>query len=124
MRTVFASTVCLIIGLGLGWYFERHRAEREKTEIVQLMVEASESSDGADAARSARAIQFINSGQPKEAVQLLSGPVAHYYSVYGALSANERRSKVRSLIDELARTNQVVAARIAEAATNSQIKTP
>jgi hypothetical protein len=122
MKTVIASTVSLILGLGLGWYFEHHRAERERTEIVQQMVDAGESSDCADAARAARAIQFIDSGQRQEAVQLLSGPVAHYYSVYGVLSTNERRSKVRSLIEELAKTNQVVAARIAEFASSSQIK--
>jgi hypothetical protein len=122
MKTVIASSISLILGLGFGWYFEHHRAEREKTEIVHLMAEGIESSNGADAARAARAIQFIDSGQRQEAVQLLSGPVAHYYSVYGAVSANERRSKVRSLIEELARTDQVVGARIAEAVTNSQIK--
>jgi hypothetical protein len=114
----------LILGLGLGWYFEHHRAEREKTEIVQQMVEGGESSDSEHAARAARAIQFIDSGQPQEAVRLLSGPIAHYYSVYGDLSLNEGRSKVRSLIEGVAKTNQVVAARIAEAATNSQIKAP
>ena len=124
MKTVIASTVTLILGLGLGWYFEHRRAERGKTEIVHLMVEAGESSDGEQAARAARAIQFIDSGQPQEAVRLLSGPIAHYYSVYGALSANERRSKVRSLIEQLAKTNQAVAARIAEAATNAQVKAP
>ncbi len=124
MKTVIVATVAFVLGLGLGWYFERHRAEREKTEIVQQMVEGGESSDGEHAARAARAIQFIDAGQPQEAVRLLSGPVAHYYSVYGALSTNERRSKVRSLIEGLAKTNQVVAARIAEATTNSQSKTP
>jgi hypothetical protein len=87
------------------------------------MVEAGESSDGAEAARAARAIQFIDAGQHEEAVRLLSGPVAHYYSVYGALNTNERRSKVRSLIEELAKTNQVVAGRIAEAATKPHTKT-
>jgi hypothetical protein len=124
MKTFLASVVSLILGLGLGWYLEHHRAEREKTEIVQQMVEGGESSDGEHAARAARAIQFIDSGQPQEAVRLLSAPIAHYYSVSGELSVNERRSNVRSLIEGLAKSNQVVAARIAEAAANSKIKTP
>jgi hypothetical protein len=124
MKAFIASTVSLILGLGLGWYFEHHRSQREKTEIVQMMVEGIESSDGEHAARAARAIQFIDSGQRQEVVRLLSAPIAHYYSVYGELRGNERRSKVRSLIDELAKTNQVVAARIEEAVTNSQIQTP
>ena len=120
MKTVIGSVVALILGLGLGFYFKDHRSDREKTETVRLMVESVESSAGADAARAVRAIQFIESDQRQEAVQLLSGPIADYYMVYGELSANERRSQLRSMIEELAKTNQVVAARIAEAASNSQ----
>ncbi len=107
------------LGLVLGWYFEHHRAEREKTQIVQQMVEGLESSDGEQAARAVRAIELIQSRETQQAVQLLAGPLAYYQSVYGDLSANERRSKLRSLIEELARTNQVVAARIAEFSTNA-----
>ena len=77
MKTVIASAVSLILGPGLGWYFEHHRAEREKTGIVRQMVEGGESSDGEHAARAARAIQFIESGEPQEAVRLLSGPIAY-----------------------------------------------
>jgi hypothetical protein len=124
MKLFLAAVVFLVLGLGLGWYFEHHRAEREKSEIVQLMLEGIESSNAEHAARAVRAIQFMESNQPQEAVRLLSGPIAYYYSVYGESSVNERRSKVRALIEGLAKTNQVVAARIAEAATNSQRKAP
>jgi hypothetical protein len=125
MQTVIASTVSLILGLGLGWYFEHHRAEREKTEIVQQMVEGGESSDRLRAVMAARAIQLIEAGQPQEAVQLLSSPVARYYTLYtGAGTKEERRPETRALIEQLARSNQVVPARIAELATNSEPKTP
>jgi hypothetical protein len=125
MKTVIASTVSLILGLGVGWYFEHHRVEREKTGIVQQMVEGGESSDRLRAVMAARAIQLIEAGQPQEAVQLLSSPVAHYYTLYtGAGSKEERRPETRALIQQLARSNDVVAARIAELATNSEPKTP
>lgn len=123
MKTVIASVVSLILGLGLGWYFEHNRAQREKTGVVRQMVDGSESSDGEHAARAIRAIQLIESGETQQAVQLLSGPIVSYYSEYVAAGANERRSKLRSLVEELARTNQVVAARLAEVSTNSQINT-
>jgi len=125
MKTFLASVVSLILGLGLGWYFEHHRVEREKTEIVQQMVEGGESSDREHAVRAARAIQLIESGQPQQAVQILASPVAHYYTSYtGAGSKEERRAETRALIEDLAKSNQVVAAQIAELSTNSQPKVP
>lgn len=124
MKTLIASALSLLLGFLSGWYIEHRHSEREKNEIVQQMVEGGESSDGEHAARAARAIQFIESGEPKRAVELLSGPVAHYYLAYGELNGNERRSKLRSLVEGLAKTNPVVAARMAELATNSQPKTP
>ena len=80
--------------------------------------------DAEHAARAVRAVQFIELGDTQRAVQLLSGPIAHYYSLYGDDHRNDQRSKVRALIEQIARTNQVVAARIAEASTNTQFKTP
>ena len=123
MKTLLTSAVFLILGLGLGWYCEYHRAGREKTQIVQQLVEGSESSDREHAIRAARAIQLIESGQSQQAVQLLASPVAHYYTLYsGAGTSEERRSEARALIEQLAKTNQIVAAQIAEASTNSQMR--
>jgi hypothetical protein len=124
MKILLASAVSLLLGLVMGWYIEHRRAEHEKTEIVQQMVHWSESADGEHAARAARAVQFIGSGDTQRAVQLLSGPVAYYYSVYGDDHSNDERSKVRALIEQIARTNQVIAARIAEASANTRFKTP
>jgi hypothetical protein len=125
MKTVIAATVALVLGLALGSYLARHRAEREKTEVVQQMVEGGESSDREHAVRAARAIHLIESGQPQQAVQILASPVAHYYTLYaGAGTKNERRAETRALIEQLAKSNQVVAARIAEISTNSEAKTP
>ena len=124
MKILLASAISLLLGLVVGWYIEHRRAEHEKTEIVQQMVQGSESADAEHAARAVRAVQFIELGDTQRAVQLLSGPIAHYYSLYGDDHRNDQRSKVRALIEQIARTNQVVAARIAEASTNTQFKTP
>jgi hypothetical protein len=124
MKTLIASAVSLLIGLGIGWCIEHRHAEHEMTDAVKLMVQAGESSDCEHAARAVRAVQFIESGDTQRAVQLLSGPIAHYYSVYGDDHSNDERSKVRALIEQVARTNQVVAARIAEASSNTQFRTP
>ena len=123
MKTLITSTVSLLLGLAIGWYVEHRHSEHEKTEIVQQLVEGIESSDGEKAGRAVLAIQAIDSGDKQRAVQLLSHPVARYYSFYSDVGANERRKKLIVMIEELARTNQVVAARIAEFSTNDGART-
>jgi len=119
MKTLVASAASLLLGLVIGWYFEHRRAEHEKSEIVRQMVEGMESSHRERATRAVRAIQLIDSGQAQEAVQLLSAHIAHYYSWYAGASTNDDQStKVLALIEQLAKTNHVVAARIAEFSTN------
>ena len=87
------------------------------------MVEGSETSDRLLAVMAARAIQMVESGQSQQAVQMLVSPVAHYYTVYtGAGTAEGRRAETRALIDRLASTHPVVAAKIAELSTDSQSK--
>ena len=105
----------LLVGLAVGWCFEHYRAEREKTEIIQEMVDGTESCDIERAGRAVRAIQMIDSGGTQEAVQLLSGAVAHFYGVYGDRGGkNQQRRKLLTQIHELARTNRIVATRIQE----------
>jgi hypothetical protein len=123
VKTIIASFLSLALGLIIGWCFEHHRAVNERNALVQQMVQGGESSDGERAARAARAIQMIDSGQKEEAVELLSRPVAHYYSVYGRDDRNDQRSKVRALIEQVAATNQIVGARIAGASKTAQTKT-
>jgi hypothetical protein len=125
MKSLVASAAALVLGLVLGWYFEHHRAEREKTEIVQQMVEGGESADRLLAVVAARGIQMVQSGQSQQAVQMLATPVAHYYTLYtGAGTKEERRAETRALIEQVAKSNQIVAAKIAELSTYSQSKAP
>ena len=82
---------------------------------MQQMVDGMESSDALMAAMSANTIRLIDSGQDQQAVQMLSFPIASYYYIYASSEfTNAQRLKLRAMIDNLASTNQVVAAQIAE----------
>jgi hypothetical protein len=125
MKTLTASAVSLLLGLVIGWYFEHRHSERETTEMGQVMVQGTETSVALGATTAARAIQLIESGEAQQAVQLLSSPVARDYSLSAdTVRTDERSTKLRALIDQLARTNQLVAARIAEVSNAARIKTP
>ena len=114
MKTIITSTVSLLIGLSIGCfgayrYYEKHISK----EAMQRMVDGGESSDALIAATSIRAIGFIESGQTQKAVETLSRPIAHYYSTYPTSTfTSEEHLKLRATIDELARTNQTVAAQL------------
>jgi hypothetical protein len=125
MKKLLAYSFSLLLGLVIGWYIEHRRAEHEKTGIVSQMVQDTEVSERERAARAARAIQLIESGEAQQAVQLLSTPVAYYYSLYADAGRKDDRSvQLLALIEQLARTNQVVAARIAESSNAMRFKTP
>lgn len=110
MKTFIAAVLSLALGLFIGWHFGHRHAGHETTAAVRQLVGTTEASDAAEAARDARAISSIESGDTKEAVRSLSAPVAHYHAVYGNLALNdEQRLKVRGLIEQVAKTNQVLA---------------
>lgn len=119
MKPLIVSIVSLLVGAVIGSYLWRVHAQKEETQTVRMMVQGTESADAAEAALDVRAIEAITSGDTHRAIQLLSHPVAYYYSLYGEDRGNEQRSKIRALIEELARTNQTVAARISEAEKES-----
>jgi len=120
MKTCLASLICLLLGLAVGFYigyrdWHKHIAD----EAIQQLVESTESSDALMASMSARTISLIDSGQDKEAVQMLSFPIASYYYIYASSEfTNAQRLKLRALIDNLAKSNQVVAAQIANEMSN------
>ena len=122
MKTLLATGISLFLGLGIGWYIGHHQAFYYVPETTREAVAGIESSDGEKAARAVRAIQAIDSGDAQGAVQLLSHPVAYYYLLYSDIATNARRKRMIALIELLAKTNQIVAARIAEFSTNYGIK--
>jgi hypothetical protein len=124
MKTLIAISLSMLLGLAIGWYSARGYFDHQKAQIVEQMVEGDESSDRERALRAVRAIESIESGNTEQAVQILSTPVAHYYTVYAeAGSKEERRAETRALIEQLARTNHVVAVRLAEVSSNSPVRT-
>jgi len=114
MKTIVTSLGSLLIGLAIGSYVGYRYYERHITsEAVRQMVDAGESSDALLAETSTRAIAFIDSGEAQKAVEMLSRRIAHYYSTYSTNTfINEERLKLRAMIEDLARTNQTVAAQI------------
>ena len=116
MKACVASIIFLLIGLATGFYigyrdFHKHIAD----EAVQQLVESGESSDALLATFSVKTIGLIESGQNQKAVQMLSFPLAHYYYTYSSSQfTNKQRLKLRAMIEELASTNQMVAAQMAQ----------
>lgn len=115
MKTFIASLTCLLVGLAIGCYFGHRDYQQHITnQAVQQLEEAGESSDALLVATSSRAIGFIDSGEIQRAVETLSRPIAHYYSIYTTNSfTNKQRLELRAMIEELAKTNKTVAAQIA-----------
>jgi hypothetical protein len=126
MKTFVASVIFLLVGLAIGCYVGYRYCDRHATnEAVQQMVDGMESQDGADAMMAVNCIRLIESGETQKAVQMLSFPIATYYSAYALHpSTNEERLKIRAQIEQLASTNQLIAARLKEASTNYTLKTP
>jgi hypothetical protein len=122
MKILFATVISLFLGLGIGWYIGHRQAFYCVPETTREALEGIESAEGEAAARAVRAIEAIDSRDAQGAVQLLSHPVAHYYLLYSDIATNDRRKRMIALIEQLARTNQIVAARIAEFSTNYGIK--
>ena len=56
---------------------------------------------------------------------MLSTPIAHYYTFYTEPGTkDEKRAETRAIIEQLSRTNQIVATRIAEVSSNLQVRSP
>ena len=113
----------------MGWYLEHRRAEHEKTSIADLMVSGDESSDAVHAARAIKVIGLIGSGDTQDAVESLSRPIADYYVRYlNYADENQRRAKLRALIEDLIRTNMIVARVIKDrmelSIPTNEVKTP
>jgi hypothetical protein len=123
MKLKIAVVLLMIAAMSIGFFIGRFYAgsflqrghaapgltEAEIAEAVEQAEQARESSTGVEAARDVRAIEFIESGETKRAVQLLSHPIAEHYHSYAVNADTERRRKLRAAIEELASTNKIVA---------------
>ena len=112
MKPLIAS-VSLVVGLLIGFYvgyrhdenYAQHLINKYQQEFVRVM----KSSEGDQAAEASRVIELIESGDRSNAVRILSRPVAEYYQAYAVFAATDRDRKLRTLIEQLASTNQVIA---------------
>lgn len=119
MKKMIRSAASLMVGIGVGCFIGYQYSESHTTnEAVEQMVHGLESSDAAEAARNVRAIEAISVGDTRQAVELLSSPIADYYSLYAEDGTRQKRSEVRRLIERVSRTNEILASRIAEGSTN------
>ena len=126
MKTFVASVIFLLVGLAIGCFAGYRYCDRHTTnEAIQQMVEGMESDSGAAALSAVHCISSIESGDTQKAVQMLAFPIATYYSAYALHSGtNEERLKIRAQIEQLASTNQLIAAWLKKASTNYWSKTP
>lgn len=125
MKRYWPCIVALSLGIALGWFSSGERSRRDVASAINQMLEAIESAESANAARSVRVIQLLDAGEKQAAVKLLCTPIASVYRDYsGRGLPDERKNRLRVLIDELASSNQVVAAEISNnpATVESQSK--
>ena len=110
MKPLIISTASLLVGVAIGCYVGYSYCDRHVTnEAVEQMLQGMESSDGEHAARAVRVIELIDSGENQKAVQMLSRPIADYYSSYAIHAGIDREQKTRAMIEQLASTNKIVA---------------
>lgn len=115
MKVIIISLVTLLVGVGIGWHFGYTHSNLQAAKEVGSVLEAQEDGDAVAASFAVEAVRCIDAGDTQKAVQFLSLPIAHYCVVFHYDSpTNESRLKLRSRIDQLAQTNQVVAAQIAK----------
>jgi hypothetical protein len=113
VRTLVSFTVCIVVGAIAGWYVGHNGAKHELSEVVEQMVQTIESSDAAETARDVRAIDLIGAGEAQNAMQVLCTPIANYYCTYEVHRGRaDQRLQLHTLIEDLARTNKVVAEEI------------
>src|SRR4051812_40049022 len=118
-KLLLTSAMCLLIGGLVGFYIEHTRGESNLTEAIKLMQEAEEAIKVTEAARSAKAISLLASGESQDAIALLCGPITSYSVIYAKDSeTNELRLKLRALIEDLVRTNEIVANEMRAAMSN------
>jgi hypothetical protein len=124
VKIIIASLVSLLVGSSIGYYFGYIRPTATFARETRQQLDMYENGKTMAAAVSVDAMQYIDSGEISNAVQLLSMPIASCYCDSGLqVHTNAERLKLRGDIEQLASTNQVVAARIKEMSNSTGGKT-
>jgi hypothetical protein len=112
MKPLIASVslvVGLVTGFLVGYRHQQNSAQHVVDKYQQEFIRVMKSSEGDHAAEASRVIELIESGDRSNAVRILSKPVADYYQAYAVFAATDRDRALRTLIEGLASTNQVIA---------------
>src|ERR1043166_781448 len=118
MKVFVASLAGMLVGSAIGWMLGTSRAtalsSRATAELVSRRVEP-ELAGGADYAITI--IPMIERGDTNAAIERLCRMIAVYYHNYAREpGTNEYRLRGRAVIDEMARTNPIVARMLKEVA--------
>jgi len=118
MKALTALVTALLIGLAIGWLVGSSHATangREKTEEAVRRREEVDTAVAADYALTA--IPMIERGDTNAAVERLSRLIAVYYDGYANKpGTNEMRLRGKRVVQEMARTNQILTKMIQKVA--------
>jgi hypothetical protein len=113
MKTIVGLVIGLLIGSILGWCFGYTRPIAKASREAQQEMHNVEVDDSMAAIIAVKTIPFVEAGETNKAIQWLVKPVGSYYRVYATRAGtNEERLRLRTMIEQLASTNQMVNAEI------------
>jgi hypothetical protein len=116
MKIFTISLISLLVGIGVGWHFGHtipaaQVAKKSVLKTDDYWHNPLAPAEFSTAALATETIGYIDSGDTQRAIKHLSVSIAHYYAEFAYHpSTNEDLLKLRDRIDQLAQTNQVVAA--------------
>ena len=118
MKTLTALVIALFIGSAIGWLLGNFSGAAKGREKTEEAVRRREEVDVALAADYALiAIPMIQRGDTNAAVERLSRLIAVYYDGYATKpGTNEMRLRGKRIIEEMARTNQILTEMIQKVA--------
>lgn len=122
-KTILLFLSGCMFGLIAGWYagylHPRTTAIRRGVEYLERSLDQYEPEYVGPSLQAMRVIPLIESGQTNEAVQSLSDWIANYYRSYASTpGTNDYRRRARDVIEAMAKTNTILANRIAFKMTN------
>jgi hypothetical protein len=119
MKPIIVFVVCIVFAAGVGWYCGKTGSA---TREGQLLMQESEDDNAIATVYDIAAIRLIESGETQKSMRSLSVPIARYYYLYAIhAGTNEDRLKLLAQIEQLMRTNQVVANEITNQMANYEI---
>jgi uncharacterized protein YneF (UPF0154 family) len=112
--TIPNSLVLGLVGLATGFfvgyrYYEGHIADVAMHKAIKEMMDEMVRSAGDQTAQDIHVIESFGPDASGDAVRLLAGRIADYYQHHANNGGTDQERTLRAAIDQLARTNPVVA---------------